>query len=40
MEYEAVEIVSLRESREVLACFGRMVFVELDDNGALSLLVL
>lgn len=35
MKYEAVEVVTLGESREVLACLGRMVVVELDDNGTL-----
>lgn len=35
MEYEAVEVVALRERREVLARLGRMVVVEFDDNSAL-----
>jgi hypothetical protein len=39
MEYEAVEVVALGERGEVLACLWRMVVVEFDDDGALSMLV-
>jgi hypothetical protein len=35
VEYEAIEVVTLGECREVLACLWRIVVVKLDDNGAL-----
>lgn len=35
MEYEAIEVVALGKSREVLAGLGSVVVVKLDDNGAL-----
>lgn len=35
VEYEAVEVVTLGEGREVLACLWRIVVVEFDDNGTL-----
>lgn len=39
VEDQAVEVVALRERREVFACLGRVVVVEFDDNGALVELV-
>jgi hypothetical protein len=36
VEYEAVEVVALGEGREVLACLGRVVVVEFDDDGTLT----
>lgn len=32
MEYQAIKVIPLSESRKVIACFGRMVVVELDDD--------
>jgi hypothetical protein len=39
VEYQPVEIMTLGEAGEILACLWRMVVVELDDNGALLWLV-
>jgi hypothetical protein len=39
VEDQAVEVVALRERREVFACLGRMVVVEFDDDGALLWLI-
>jgi hypothetical protein len=39
VKYEAVEVVTLSKSREVLACLRRVVVVQFDDNSTLLLLV-